>query len=105
MSHPQASMISPGTGNNRLADLLAQYFVTGIAEGLLGCRIKLDNRPLLIDADDTIQCGLQDSPFANFALPQRLLRPLAFRDLVLQFLIGGSELCGAFDNTAFQALI
>src|SRR5712664_1700792 len=105
MSHPQASMISPGTGNNRLADLLAQYFGTGIAEGLLRCRIKLDNRPRLIDADNTIQCGLPDSPFPNFTLPQRLLRSLAFRDLVLQFLIGGSELCGAFANTVLQALV
>src|SRR5437879_1222887 len=99
MRYPLAMPISQGRGNNRLGELLAQYFSTRIAEGPLRCRIKLDNPPFVIDADNAIQCGLQDGPFASFAPPQRLFCPLAFSDFVSQFFVGGFELCGALVQT------
>src|SRR5712692_9871946 len=99
MRHSTAMAFPEGRGNDGLSKLLAQYFGTRIAEDPLGCRIKLDNRTLAIDADNAIQCRLQDGPLASFALPQPVLCPRAFHDQVLQSFVGGLELCGALDHT------
>ena len=100
-----AKPLSHRRGDDRFSELLAQYLSTRIAKSLLRRGIELDNRSLVVDTDNAIQRRIQYGPYASFALPQRLLRPLAFSDLALQLFVGGFELCGTFDNTVLQALI
>src|SRR4029453_806556 len=52
-------------GNDQLAEIPAQRLGAGVAEGLLGGRIELDDASLAVDRDDAVERRGDDRPLAR----------------------------------------
>lgn len=79
----QISVVLVGVGfRHQDRDVLPQQFVFRITEHSLGCRIDSQDRPIPVDRDDRIRCGVEDRPHPFLAYFERMFRPFADRDVL-----------------------
>src|SRR5262249_24108230 len=78
----QVAVVLPliGAGHEHL-HTAAEQFRVRVAEDAPGRGVDRLDDALLVDGHDPVHDGIEDGPQPCFAIPQRLLRPLALRDV------------------------
>lgn len=66
---------------SQVTDLDAAKLLTGVAERRAGLEVDVDDRPRFVVEEDGILRRVEDRPVAELGAAQRLVRPLALRDV------------------------
>ena len=85
MSHSAPMGFAQGVGDDQVCQITSQNFVPAIAERRLRRWVPLHDLPMLVDGDDTVQCGSKDSGFKGLGGSQFSLCFFPFAEMAAQF--------------------